>query len=316
MFSLCKQSPGLHLPPLNVTTYSFVSTAVRNPTQRPPELHFQRQPLMWPFWSLSFFLSFFLLCLRPIPSLSLSLTCIFLKDFLLFFSEGKLACVMKTEIPWQSVLPLLQLPLIHYIHTLNPPLSAISLLFFFISPPPLLCDDMYVLMETRCGPVAMEEAAREREKPCMGWYGTSLTGCRICRMGAVRRRKSKEFVVSRVQTVSVLVIWNVPTMLARPWAKRRGFPCRYSWVRVRVHELVEPESASRTMEVFSCRAIRDMGLSWGSWNVDCSTSLHLRFFHPHNPNNLTFEHFKETAPTAPRPSQSAGIVLSSTKAGM
>lgn len=47
-------------------------------------------------------------------------------------------------------------------------------------------------------PVAMEEAVREREKTFMGLYDTSLTGCRRC-------GGDKEFVVSQVQTVTVLI---------------------------------------------------------------------------------------------------------------
>lgn len=61
-----------------------------------------------------------------------------------------------------KVLTLLSLksPLIHT-HSAPPLLVLPSFL-----PRPLLCDDIYVLMETRCCSVVVEEVAREKNQAC------------------------------------------------------------------------------------------------------------------------------------------------------
>lgn len=101
-------------------------------------------------------------------------------------------------------------------------------------------------------PVAMEEAVREREKPCMRLCDTSLTSCRRC--GEEGEEEEEEGalgspVVSRVQTVTVH-IFRCAHYPVWAWREAGGFPRGCDWVRTRLAGFARPDSASAMMEVF------------------------------------------------------------------
>lgn len=143
--------------------------------------------------------------------------------------------------PWSSSFP-------WYAHTLPPPSSFSPPL---PSPLPLLCDDMYVLMETRCGLLRWKRRWEGEKYQARRLDDTSLTDCRRC--GGGWGGGNNLGGVSRVQTVTVH-IFRCPMKCAhhpeQALSEAGGFPCGYGWVRTRVAGLGEPESASPTIEVF------------------------------------------------------------------
>ena len=171
------------------------------------------------FSSYSLLTLFFFLRLNPIypwfpsltHSLALSHTHAHLLLLIFFYSltEGKLACVIKhVRRAWSDderqrypdSLPLLEVQPSLDTYTPFPLLFQSSPL---VSPPPLLCDDMHVLMETRCC-----DGRDEREKPSMRLHDTSLTDCRRCGEGGGGGGHEEgsccfSLVVLRVQTVTV-----------------------------------------------------------------------------------------------------------------
>ena len=126
-------------------------------------------------------------------------------------------------------------------------------------------------------------------------------------------------VVSRVQTGTVSIFrcqMKCACYPAEAWSRAGGFPCGYGWVRVRGAVLVEAESASPVMELFSCRACKSCeGLKKrqtkevGIVQLPCTCT----FFHPHNAPPW---HLRDRSPPAPHPMQTAEIVLNATKPDM